>query len=478
VLTHSITAIAGYALVTLEFVAIFFAYDAIMRSRTSQGAVAWSIALISFPLISLPLYLIFGRSKFQGYVDAHRISHGNLSPVLENLKTKAPEFQAKFAAKEHAFPAFEALAQMRFLKGNAASLLIDGEQTFDEIFQGIKQAENYILVQFYIVKDDDLGQQFKSALLEKLKQRVKVYFLCDAIGSAALPSTYLEELRQAGAEANTFRCTTKFSRRLQINFRNHRKIVVIDGEIAYVGGHNVGDEYLGKDPILSPWRDTHVKITGPAALAVQLVFIEDWYWVTQQIPLLAWQPKLCQGSDHRILTLASSPADQLDTCSLFFVHAINSARERCWIVSPYFVPDESVVSALQLAALRGVDVRILLPKKPDHKLVYLAGFSYFHETINAGIKLYRYTNGFLHQKVMLVDNHLAMIGTANLDNRSFRLNFEITMVFADEACNSAISQMLEDDFAQSQPVSLTDYEKRSGLFKLAVQVSRLFSPIL
>ena len=449
-----------------------------MRARTSQGAVAWSIALVSFPLVSLPLYLIFGRSKFHGYVNAHRISHGNLSPILENLKTKAPDFQAQFAATEHAFPAFESLAQMPFLRGNAASLLINGERTFQQLFQGIKQAESYILVQFYIVKDDNLGQQFKSALLEKLKQGVKVYFLCDSIGSAALPSTYLEELRQAGAEANMFRCTTKFSRRLQINFRNHRKIVVIDGEIAYVGGHNVGDEYLGKDPILSPWRDTHVKIAGPAALAVQLVFIEDWYWVTQQIPPLNWQPKLCLDSDHRILTLSSGPADQLDTCSLFFVHAINLARKRCWIVSPYFVPDESVVSALQLAALRGVDVRILPPAKADHKLVYLAGFSYFRETINAGIKLYRYTNGFLHQKVMLVDDNLATVGTANLDNRSFRLNFEITMVFADENCNATISRMLENDFAQSQPVSLADYERRSGLFKLAVRVSRLFSPIL
>jgi cardiolipin synthase len=478
VLTHSITAIAGYAFVTLEFVAIFFAYDAIMRSRTSQGAVAWSIALVSFPIISLPAYLIFGRSKFHGYVKARRISQNYLTSVLEELRAKSPEFQAKFHPNEPAFPAFEALAHMPFLKGNSAKLLINGEQTFQALFQDIKQAKTYILVQFYIVKDDELGRRFKSALIEKLKQGVKVYFLCDAIGSNSLPATYLEELQQAGAEAKTFRCTTKFSRRMQINFRNHRKIVVVDGFTAYVGGHNVGDEYLGKDPKLSPWRDTHVKISGPAALATQLVFIEDWYWVTQQIPPLIWEPRLSTENDLRILTLPSGPADRLDTCSLLFVHAINLAKHRCWIVSPYFVPDESVVSALQLAAMRGVDVRILLPEKADHKLVYLAGFSYFHETIDAGIKLYRYTNGFLHQKAMLVDNNLAMVGTANFDNRSFRLNFEITMVFADQECNTVISQMLEDDFAQSKPVSIDDYDKRSLVFKLLVRVSRLFSPIL
>ena len=476
--TLTILEIVGFGFVVLELTALYLAYDAIMRARTSQGAVAWSIALISFPLISVPLYLLFGRSKFQGYVIARRISQDRLIPVVQSLNTKTPMLRAHFGGNERTFPTFESLAQMPFLKGNSTHLLINGEQTFEELFRDIERAQNYILVQFYIVKDDDLGRRLKAALLVKLNQGIEVYFLCDAIGSATLPSAYLEELRRAGAQALTFRCMTKFSRRLQINFRNHRKIVVIDGEIAYVGGHNVGDEYIGKHPVLSPWRDTHVKITGPAALAVQLVFIEDWHWVTQKTPPLTWQPKFSSQNDQRILTLPSGPADKLDTCSLFFVHAINLAKKRCWIVSPYFVPDESVVSALQLAALRGVDVRILLPEKNDNKLVYLAGFSFFQETISSGIKLYRYTKGFLHQKVMLVDDHLATVGTANFDNRSFRLNFEITMVFADENCNSMISRMLEDDFSLSHPVRLEDYEKRSRLFKLAVRVSRLFSPIL
>jgi cardiolipin synthase len=468
----------GYAYLALEIAAIVSAIDAVMRSRTSQGAVAWAIALISFPVLSLPLYFIFGRSKFHGYVKARRISHENTNSILSDLQASTSMYRAHFGVSQYMFPAFESIARMPFLKGNAAKLLIDGEQTFEEIFQGIREARSYIIIQFYIVKNDDLGKKLKSALLKKLNEGVKVYFLCDAIGSAALPSSYLAELQQAGAEAVTFRCMTKFSRRMQINFRNHRKIVIIDGHTAYVGGHNVGDEYLGKHPRLSPWRDTHVRITGPAALAVQLVFIEDWYWVTQKIPPLSWEPHAQSGDGQCVLTLPSGPADRLDTCSLFFVHAINSAQQRCWIVSPYFVPDESVVSALQLAALRGVDVRILLPEKADHKLVYLAGFSYFHETIGAGVKLYRYTNGFLHQKVMLVDDQLAVVGTANFDNRSFRLNFEITMVFTAQECNGALSDMLENDFSNSKPVTTDDYDKRSLMFKLLVRISRLFSPIL
>jgi len=476
--TEAVLGLVGYAYLGLEIVAIGSAIDAVMRSRTSQGAVAWAIALISFPLLSLPLYFIFGRSKFLGYVKARRVSHENINSVFNELQASTSAYRADFGENQYLFPAFESLAKMPFLKGNTTKLLVDGERTFEAIFQGINEAQSYIIIQFYIVKNDDLGKRLQSALLEKLNEGVKVYFLCDAIGSAALPASYLEALKQAGAKAVTFRCMTKFSRRMQINFRNHRKIVVIDGHTAYVGGHNVGDEYLGKDPDLSPWRDTHVKISGPAALAVQLVFVEDWYWVTQQIPPLNWLPHAQTGDGHRVLTLATGPADRLDTCSLFFVHAINSAMHRCWIVSPYFVPDESVVSALQLAALRGVDVRILLPEKADHKLVYLAGFSYFHETIDAGVKLYRYKKGFLHQKVMLVDDQLAVVGTANFDNRSFRLNFEITMVFADQECNNAISDMLETDFAYSKPVTTDDYDRRSLVFKLLVRISRLFSPIL
>ncbi|WP_455365672.1 cardiolipin synthase [Kaarinaea lacus] len=476
--TEVALALVGYAYLALEIAAIVSAIDAVMRSRTSQGAVAWAIALIAFPILSLPLYFIFGRSKFHGYVKARRISHEDTRSIFNELQASASTYHAHFSDSEYMFPAFESLAKMPFLKGNTTKLLVDGEQTFEEIFLGIIEARSYIIIQFYIVKNDSLGKKLKSALLEKLDEGVNVYFLCDAIGSAALPDSYLAELQQAGAEAFTFRCMTKFSRRMQINFRNHRKIVVIDGHTAYVGGHNVGDEYVGKDPVLSPWRDTHVKIMGPTALAVQLVFIEDWYWVTQKIPPLNWVPYAQTGDGQPVLTLPSGPADRLDTCSLFFVHAINSAQQRCWIVSPYFVPDESVVSALQLAALRGVDVRILLPEKADHKLVYLAGFSYFHETIDVGVKLFRYTKGFLHQKVMLVDDQLAVVGTANFDNRSFRLNFEITMVFADQECNTALGTMLENDFANSEPVNIDDYDKRSLVFKLLVRISRLFSPIL
>ncbi len=265
-----------------------------------------------------------------------------------------------------------------------------------------------------------------------------------------------------------------------MNFRNHRKIVVVDGQTAFVGGHNVGDEYVNKgpDPSLQPWRDTHVEVFGPAVLGIQLAFVEDWYWMTDRIPDITTDPVAATDADQRILVLPSGPADTLDTCGLLFTQLIHSAQRRLWIVSPYFVPDDAVVSALQLAALRGVDVRIMLPDRVEHLLVHLAKFSYLEEALPVGIRFFCYEAGYLHQKVILVDEDMAGIGTANLDNRSFRLNFEITLLFADQGCVQEIATMLEADFAHCREMSLDEVQQRSLWFRIATRIARLFSPIL
>jgi cardiolipin synthase len=318
----------------------------------------------------------------------------------------------------------------------------------------------------------------QSKLIQKAKENVKVYFLYDEIGSHKLPQSYLRDMQIAGIVTSAFHTTKGKTNRFQLNFRNHRKIVVVDGKIAYVGGHNVGDEYLGKHPKFGAWRDTHVKIEGPAVQCIQFCFVEDWYWATKGIPELNWEP--CRVADGRenALVIASGPADRLETCGLMFVQAINEARERIWIASPYFVPDLQILSALKLAALRGVDVRILLPEKADHRTVYLASFSYYQNTLPIGIKIYRYTAGFMHQKVFLIDSRCAAVGTANLDNRSFRLNFEITLLNYDSLFIKEVETMLSNDFDRSQPATMDDYTHRPFLFKLAVRSARLLAPIL
>jgi cardiolipin synthase A/B len=263
----------------------------------------------------------------------------------------------------------------------------------------------------------------------------------------------------------------------QLNFRNHRKIVVVDGRAGWIGGHNVGDEYLGKSPRLGAWRDTHARITGPAVLGIQRAFFDDWRWATDQSLELDWLARPAEQGDVTTLILASGPADPLETTSLMFQEIILTARRRVWITSPYFVPDPAVVGALHLAVLRGVEVRILIPNDPDHFLVYLSAFAFVGEMIEAGIQIYRYEAGFLHEKVFLVDEAIAGVGTANLDNRSFRLNFEITALFDDTTVASQVERMLEADFARSHRMTLPELQAKPFWFKMAARAASLAAPI-
>lgn len=266
--------------------------------------------------------------------------------------------------------------------------------------------------------------------------------------------------------------------RFQINFRNHRKIVISDGRVAYVGGLNVGDEYMGQSKRFGHWRDTHVELRGPAVAAVEFSFLQDWHWATGALLSLPDVPITPDpAASIPAIVIPSGPADALETATLTLLTLINAAKSRLWISSPYFVPDETLYDALQLAALRGVDVRIMLPAVPDHLLVYLSAFSYLDSGERVGVKFFRYTSGFLHQKVWLVDDDLAAVGTANLDNRSMKLNFEITLLFADKAFVAAIAQMLEKDFAASRPAPADELKKRSLLFRFGVRLARLTSPV-
>ncbi len=451
---------------------------AVMTARTSQGAIAWVISLNTFPYVAVPAYWFLGRSRFHGYVTARHSGDVNVQKELEKVLEGMEMFRVPEAEIPTGGLAVERLADLPFLSGNSLSLLIDGKATFDSILEGIDAAKEYILFQFFIVHDDEIGRLVKEHLITKAKEGVKVYFLYDEIGSYDLPDSYKNELREAGIEVYDFHTQKGSRNRFQINFRNHRKVVVVDGKVAWIGGHNVGDEYLGKDPKFGHWRDTHMRIEGPAALAVQVSFIEDWYWATEKIvPGVLWTPTPAEDEDKKVIIVPSGPADKLETAALMFHHAINSAKERIWIASPYFVPDDAILEALQLAGLRGVDVRILIPDKADHLLVYLAAFSYFDDASRTGVRFFRYMDGFLHQKVVLIDNTTATVGTANFDNRSFRLNFEITGVVADIAFATEIEHMLKDDFAHAREMTKSDVDDRSYWFKLSTRLARLTSPV-
>jgi cardiolipin synthase A/B len=267
--------------------------------------------------------------------------------------------------------------------------------------------------------------------------------------------------------------------RFQLNFRNHRKILVVDGKRGFLGGLNVGDEYLGEHSKLTPWRDTHMEWRGPVVKCLQVPFAEDWRWATGELlDQLDWEirPDDVAG-EVEALCLATGPADPFETCAMGFLTLINGARERIWIATPYFVPDNTIVTALQLAAMRGVEVRVILPDLSDSYLIHLSSFSYLKELEDAGVRFYRYEKGFLHQKVMLIDETLSAIGSANLDNRSFRLNFEVIGIVSDTAFNAEVSRMLEADFANSRPTGANALAGRSFSFRLGVRLARMLAPI-
>ncbi len=460
-----------------HFLGLISATHAVMSTRTSQGTIAWLACLMLCPYVAVPAYWILGRSRFRGYVSARRTGSQQLNAVAHRALELAKQHLVPEIARSEAGHAAERLAGIPFLHGNRVDLLVDGEATFESILTGIDAARSYVLFQFFIVHNDQIGREVQRRLIGRAKAGIKVFFLYDEVGSHDLPRAYIDTLRSAGVAVYDFHTRKGPRNRFQLNFRNHRKIVVVDGQVAWIGGHNVGDEYLGREPKFGHWRDTHVRITGPAALAAQLSFLEDWHWATNTTLELDWTPKPSEGHDLPVLIVPSGPADELETAALMFTHALNSATRRIWIASPYFVPDESVMKALQLAGLRGVDVRILIPDMPDHLLVYLAAFSYFDEASRTGVKFHRYTDGFLHQKVMLVDDSVATVGTANFDNRSFRLNFEITAVVVDAHFAAQVQQMLERDFSRSRKMTSADFDQRSWWFKFAVRLARLTSPI-
>lgn len=455
------------------------ALHAAVRTRTAQGAVAWSISLLTFPYLALPLYWVFGRGKFHGYVAARRSGDLKIHSVAGALRKRLyAEQRAILPPDAVNVRVFEHLAGLPFTRGNHVDLLKNGEEAFASMFSAIDEAEDYLLLQVYILRDDDLGRDLKSRLMRRAQEGLRIYMLYDEIGSYGLPNAFIEDLRSAGAVVRPFGTTQGTVNRFQLNFRNHRKVMVADGRVAFVGGLNFGDEYLGRSAEMGPWRDTHLQIVGPAVQAVQLSFLEDWFWAAREVPDLNWKPRAVDGADHRVLVLPTGPADVQDNCQLFFLEALRSARERIWIASPYFVPDDQIVSALELARLRGVEVRILLPQKADHVLVHLASYGYYEMAEQAGIEIYRYQPGFLHQKVMLVDDSIATIGTANLDNRSFRLNFEISIVVWDARFAEAVEAMLREDFALSRRVGPGELDERSLRFRFGVSLSRLLAPVL
>lgn len=451
----------------LHLLGVFAAMRAVTHARTPQGAVGWVLGLLLLPYVTLLPYLYLGSSRFFGYHVGRPALPPEANPEALGAVTVEPAC-GRFAA-------ISALQRRPFRGGHQLRLLVDGHAAFEAIFSAMAAAEQCLLVQFFIIHDDMLGRRLQQILLQRAAAGVDVCVLFDGVGSHALPQHYVEALRAGGVAIHRF-ATHRWRNRFQLNFRNHRKIVVVDGVLGFVGGLNVGDEYLGQKPPLAPWRDTMLELRGPAVADLQKLFADDWQWITGQLPPQLPSPP-GEGTAST-LVVASGPADPMETGSLFFTAAISGARTRVWLSTPYFVPDNAVRSALQLAVLRGVDVRVLIPSRPDHRTVFLASTLHAHHALRAGIKMFRYQPGFLHQKALLIDHDCAAIGSMNLDSRSFRLNFEVGALVVDTAFAGKVEAMLDEDFSRALAITDREYHDAPYLHRVAMHVARLFDPLL
>lgn len=464
----------------LNILGVVSAVHALFTVRTAKGTIAWIVGLLAFPVLAVPLYWFLGSRRFDVHATVMRHKFDAFAgPIRAITDALSPCTVPRSNIRPENAIALTEIAGRPFVGGNRLDLLVNGDATFNAILEEIARAKRSVYVQFYIFREDGLGTRLLEALAARASAGVEVCLLFDSLGSKGLGKDSIARWRARGVQMMSFCAERGWRDRWQLNFRNHRKNVVIDGRVGFIGGHNVGDEYLGLDPKFGAWRDTHVRVEGPAALQLQMSFASDWLFATSRAVQGPWEPVPApDGSSRAALVLDSGPSDPIERCTLFFLHAISMARQRLWIASPYFVPDEGIIQALQLAAVRGVDVRILLPDKADHTMVWLASFALLKELDLPGIGIYRYKPGFLHYKALVVDDDFAAVGTANFDNRSFRLNFEITLAVPDRGFAAEVAAMFEADFAVSAKVAATSYDCLPPLQKIGVKASRLLAPIL
>lgn len=367
-----------------------------------------------------------------------------------------------------------------YTQDNDVELFFSGLDKFNSLLKSIEDAKEYIHMEYYIIRSDTISTRIVEALTRKAKEGVEVKLIYDGMGGRTLPRGFFKELIRAGGEVACFLPPFSPYLSIRINYRNHRKICVVDGKEGYVGGFNIGDEYLGYSKKFGYWRDTHAKIRGTAVKGLQWRFLLDWRFVSgSEIEISEkYFPKISTQGETGIQIVSSGPDSKWTSIKDGYLKMIINARSKVYIQTPYFIPDDSILEALKIAGLSGVDVRVIIPSKPDHPFVNWASLSYIGELLQAGVKFYTYQEGFMHSKVIVMDDVVSSVGTANLDIRSFKLNFEVNAFIYDENINKEITEKIHEDFKKCKEITIEEYEKRSIVVKFKESVSRLLSPIL
>lgn len=361
---------------------------------------------------------------------------------------------------------------------NRVDVLTNADVTYEAILEEIGKAQDHIHFEFYTIRDDAIGRKFQEALIAKAKAGVTVRVIYDGVGSHTLSKSYITSLKRAGIAVEPFLkpLIAFFDKRL--NYRNHRKIVVVDGLVGFVGGINIGNEYVGGDPKLGFWRDTHIMLHGDAVYDLQRTFLTDWFFVSgESLGEKRYYPAHSEGEPSFVQVISSGPDARWDAIQEMYFAGLIAAKKRIWITTPYYIPDPSITMALKSAAIGGVDVRVILPYKADSVIVQYASKSYLQELLQVGVRVYLYRKGFIHAKVIIVDDIMATVGTANMDMRSFYSNFELNAVMFDRRVISRLESDYEMDLAECTEVMLSEFEMRSLGEKRKERIARLLSPL-
>ncbi len=443
------------------------------ENRNPVKSLAWITVLLAIPGVGILLYLFFGRS----IKNTRMISRRNKRRLRQSEAAEVAntDISGLNDSERQQVEMGRALTGAVFHTGNSVEVFNDGESKFRSLLADIESARSYIHLQYYIIADDATGRRLADALLRKAAEGVKVRVIYDHIGSFGTSNSFFRRLREGGVEIHPFFRVTFPLLATRINWRNHRKICVIDGRVGYIGGMNIADRYLTGGPF-AKWRDTHLRITGPAVVALQYSFAVDWSFMGN--PLITEAVDMTPQGDASMQMLRSGPTSEWSNVEFMMLKAIGNARKRVYIQTPYFLPTEGMLRALQTAALARVDVRVMIPARSDSRILTYASGSYIMECLRAGIKIYLYEAGMIHSKTMIVDDTFSGVGSANIDFRSFEHNFEATMFIYSADINSQLRKQFLADQRESTRIREADWRHRPISQKALESVTRLLSPIL
>ncbi len=480
--------IAGFqsALFYLFIINILLAFAIIFLERKNPSStLAWIMILFLLPGFGILLYFMLSQNFSRKKIFKLKILEQRI--IEESLETQIKEFNNEDHClgnpKINNYCDMIRLHQIHshafYTDDNRVDIIIDGKDKFSSLLSDIYSAEKSIHMMYFIFKNDSLGKDILKALSEKAAQGIEVRLLLDAMGSRHMTKKSLEQFTNSGGKIAFF-FPSRLGVNFRLNYRNHRKLVIIDGQIGYIGGYNIGNEYIGKKKKLGYWRDTHLRVTGSAVFDMQTRFILDWRNASKEdLDIsLGYYKKRPEVGNVAMQIVSSGPDSKHEQIKQGFIKMISKAEKNIYIQTPYFIPDQSILESLKIACLSGVDVRIMIPNKPDHIFVYWATYAYVGELLEMGAKIYIYENGFLHAKNICVDGVASSIGSANFDIRSFRLDFEVNAFIYDESTTKKLEEIFVKDMYLCSELTPDIYLQRPFTIKIKESVSRLLSDIL